>query len=127
MIALLAAGAVSCESLKLGDEGLSKAPETAGATIDTLFATIKDADKVLASAYYYLPYGLISDFDTKLGRDILESITDHFISAKNTEGSGPINLYYNGALSANISGDSAGGEAYRFGSEKDYYAVRYGW
>ena len=126
-IGLFATGMVACESLKLGDAGLSEAPETSGATIDTLFATIKDADKVLTSAYYYLPYGLISDFDTKMGRDILESVTDHFQSGKNTEGSGPINLYYNGALSANISGDSAGGEAYRFGSEKDYYAIRNGW
>ena len=50
-IALLGAGLVACESLKLGDAGLSKAPETSGATIDTLFATLKDADKVLTSAY----------------------------------------------------------------------------
>ena len=127
IIALLAAGMVACESLKLGDAGLSEAPETSGATLDTLFASLKDADKVLASAYYYLPYGLISDFDSKMGKDILESITDHFVSNKHTEGDGPNDLYYTGALGANISGDGAGGEAYRFGSEKDYTAVRYGW
>ena len=128
VIALLAAGAtVACESLKLGDEGLSKAPETSGATLDTLFASLKDADKVLTSAYYYLPYGLISSFDSKMGKDILESITDHFVSNKHTEGDGPNDLYYTGALGANISGDGAGGEAYRFGSEKDYTAIRYGW
>jgi len=126
--ALLGAGAlVSCESLKLGDAGLSEAPETSGATLDTLFASLKDADKVLTSAYYYLPYGLISDFDSKMGKDILESITDHFVSNKHTEGDGPNDLYYTGALGANISGDAAGGEAYRFGSEKDYTAIRYGW
>ena len=79
-IALLGAGLVACESLKLGDAGLSKAPETSGATIDTLFASLKDADKVLANAYYYLPYGLVSSFDSKMGGDFLESITDHFIS-----------------------------------------------
>ena len=128
MIALLTAGAmVACESLKLGDEGLSEAPETSGATLDTLFASLKDADKVLSSAYYYLPYGLISSFDSKMGKDILESITDHFVSNKHTEGDGPNDLYYTGALGANISGDGAGGEAYRFGSEKDYTAIRYGW
>ena len=49
-IALAGAGLVACESMKLGDAGLSQAPETSGATIDTLFASIKDADKVLASA-----------------------------------------------------------------------------
>jgi len=127
IIALFAMGTVACESLRLGDAGLSPAPETSGATLDTLFRSLTDADKVLASAYYYLPYGLISDFDSKMGKDILESITDHFTSNKNTEGSGPINLYYSGALDADISGDAAGGEAYRFGSEKDYYAVRYGY
>ncbi|MBR5905168.1 MAG: RagB/SusD family nutrient uptake outer membrane protein [Bacteroidales bacterium] len=126
-VALLIAGLAACESLKLGDEGLSKAPETAGATIDTLFASLKDSDKVLASAYYYLPYGLISDFDSKMGKDIVESITDHFVSNKHTEGDGPNDLYYTGALGANISGDAAGGENYRFGSEKDYTAIRYAW
>ena len=127
MIAILAAGTVACESLKLGDAGLSQAPETAGATIDTLFASLKDADKVLTSAYYYLPYGLISSFDSKMGKDIVESITDHFVSNKHTEGDGPNDLYYTGALGANISGDAAGGETYRFGSEKDYTAIRYAW
>ncbi len=124
---LLTAAVVSCESLKLGDAGLSKAPESSGATIDTLFASLRDADKVLTSAYYYLPYGLISDFDSKMGRDILESITDHFVSNKHSEGDGPNDLYYTGALGANISGQAAGGEAYRFGSEKDYTAIRYAW
>ena len=132
MIVLLAA-AVSCENLKLGDAGLSKSPETSGATLDTLFATIQDADKVLTTAYYYLPYGLVSSFDKKLGTDILEAITDHYISNRNTEGNGPNELYYNGALSASISGNAVGGEAYRFGSnrsdarpaEVDYYTIRY--
>ena len=126
-IALLGAGVVACESMKLGDAGLSKAPETSGATIDTLFASVKDADKVLTSAYYYLPYGLISDFDSKMGGDFLESITDHFISNKHSDSDGPNNLYYSGGLSANLTGSYAGGENYRFGSEKDYHVIRYAW
>ena len=126
-IALLGAGLVACESLKLGDAGLSKAPETSGATIDTLFATLKDADKVLANAYYYLPYGLVSSFDSKMGGDFLESITDHFISNKHSDSDGPNNLYYSGGLSATLTGAYAGGETYRFGSEKDYTVIRYAW
>ena len=126
-MALLGAGLVSCESLRLGDAGLSKAPETSGATLDTLFSTLKDSDKVLANAYYYLPYGVLSDFDRRLGNDILESITDHYISNKHSDNNGPNDLYYNGGLSANISG---GNEAYRFGGystkkDRDYYAIRY--
>ncbi|MBO4634257.1 MAG: RagB/SusD family nutrient uptake outer membrane protein [Bacteroidales bacterium] len=135
IIALLAAGAVACESLKLGDGGLSEAPQTSGATLDTLFATVKDADKVLASAYYYLPYGIVTDDDNKMGSDILEAITDHYTSNKGTEGDGPNELYYNGALNANVSGNGAGGEAYRFGArrgsyklaEPDYYNIRFAW
>ena len=123
----LGAGLVACESLKLGDDGLSKAPETSGATIDTLFATLTDADKVLTSAYFYLPYGLVSSFDSKMGSDFLESITDHFISNKHSDSDGPNNLYYSGGLSANLTGSYAGGENYRFGSEKDYTAIRYAW
>ena len=126
-IALLSAGLVACESLKLGDAGLSKAPESSGATIDTLFASVKDADKVLANAYYYLPYGLVSSFDSKMGGDFLESITDHFISNKHSDDDGPNNLYYSGGLSANLTGSYQGGEAYRFGSEKDYHVIRYAW
>ena len=126
-IALLGAGLIACESLKLGDAGLSRAPETSGATIDTLFATLTDADKVLTSAYYYLPYGLISDFDSKMGGDFLESITDHFISNKHSDSDGPNNLYYSGGLSANLTGSYAGGENYRYGSEKDYTCIRYAW
>lgn len=125
-VVLLGAGMVACESMKLGDEGLSKAPETSGATIDTLFASLKDADKVLAQAYYYLPYGLVSSFDSKMGSDFLEAITDHYVSNKHSDGDGPNNLYYTGALNANIT-SGTGGETYRFGSEQDYTVIRYAW
>ena len=70
-IALLGAGMVACESMKLGDAGLSQAPETSGATLDTLFATIKDADKVLVQAYYYMPYGLVTELDSNMVSDFL--------------------------------------------------------
>jgi hypothetical protein len=125
-ITLLVAGAVACESLRLGDAGLSKAPETSGATLDTLFASIKDADKVLCEAYYYLPYGLLySSFDDKLGGDILEALTDHYVSKKNTGTTGPA-LYYSGLISASLSKGTSG-MTYCFGSEKDYTAIRYAW
>ena len=126
-IALLGAGMVACESMKLGDAGLSQAPETSGATLDTLFASLKDADKVLLQAYYYLPYGIVTSDDSKMGSDFLESITDHFVSGKHTEGDGPNDLYYTGGLSANMSGHGVGGETYRFDSEQDYKAIRYAW
>jgi len=125
-IVLLGAGLIACESLKLGDAGLSEAPESSGATIDTLFATLKDSDKVLAQAYYYLPYGLYTSFDDKMGNDLLEAITDHYISNSFSDSDGPVYLYYNGALNATIT-ESTSGMAYCFGSEKDYTTIRYGW
>ena len=106
---LLGAGMMACESLQLGDAGLSDAPERSGATIDTLFATVKDADKVLAQAYYYLPYGIVSSFDGKMGNDQLEALTDHYISNKVTDSDGPNLLYYNGGLSASVGSSMASG------------------
>ena len=117
----------SCETLQLGDAGLSEAPETSGATIDTLFATKKDADKVLVTAYANLPYGLTSSFDSKMGGNVLECITDHAHSNRTFGSDGPRNLYYTGSLGSNISSSYAGSEAYRFASEKDYTAIRYAW
>lgn len=127
---LLGAGMMACESLQLGDAGLSDAPETSGATVDTLFATLKDADKVLAQAYYYLPYGIISSFDNKMGSDQLEALTDHYISNKITDSDGPNLLYYNGGLSASVGSSLRRSMAFNFGGtsdDRDYYAIRYGW
>lgn len=117
----------SCESLKLGDAGLSSAPETSGATIETLFATKKDADKVLVTAYANLPYGITSSFDSKMGGNVLECITDHAHSNRTFGSDGPRNLYYTGSLGSNISSSYSGSEAYRFASEKDYTVIRYAW
>ena len=130
MFILLGAGMIACESLQLGDAGLSDAPETSGATIDTLFATVKDADKVLAQAYYYLPYGIVSSFDSKMGNDQLEALTDHYISNKVTDSDGPNLLYYNGGLSASVGSSLRRSMAFNFGGtsdDRDYYAIRYGW
>ena len=124
---LLFGGVIACESLKLGDAGLSKAPESSGATLDTLFANTTDADKVLVAAYWYLPYGIPTDFDSKLDGNFLECLTDEYQSVKRVGDDGPFKLYYTGALGANLNEDQQGGEAYRFGSEYDYRAIRYAW
>ena len=128
MMALLGAGMVACESLKLGDAGLSKAPETSGANLDTLFASLKDADKVLAQAYYYLPYGLTCDFTQKMGGSVLEALTDHYISNSKDSGDGPTALYYTGGLGP---GANSVGFAYKFGAKEsdkkdyDYHVIRF--
>ena len=126
-IAAMTFSVMACTDLKLGDAGLSKAPETSGATLDSLFSSITDADKVLLTAYWYLPYGIATSADSKLGGNCLESLTDLQFSNRNNISDGPQNLYYNGALSASLSSTEAGCEAYRFGSENDYRSIRYAW
>ena len=93
-----------------------------------MFSSAVNADRVLTKAYTYLPYGLPTGdrpYD-KLGVNILEAITDLHYSFRNNMSDGPVNLYYNGALSSNIgTSDLQGREAYRFGSEPEYNAIRY--
>ena len=118
---------LSCSDLRFGDAGLSKAPETSGATLDSLFASLTDADKVLVAAYSYLPYGIPTSGDNKLGGNVIESLTDLQHSACNYISDGPRTLYYNGSLNSSLSTQQAGNEAYRFGSENSYRAIRYAW
>lgn len=119
---------IACSDLKFGDEFLGSQPESSGAVLDSMFNSKINADKVLTKAYTYLPYGLPTGKapDNKLGVNVLEAITDLYQSYRNNVGDGPVNLYYNGLLSAN-NPDTYRSEAYRFGSESQYYAIRYAW
>ena len=120
----------SCSDIRFGDDFLGDHPESSGATLDEMFSSAVNADRVLTKAYTYLPYGLPTGdrpYD-KLGVNILEAITDLHYSFRNNMSDGPVNLYYNGALSSNIgTSDLQGREAYRFGSEPEYNAIRYAW
>ncbi|WP_034040446.1 RagB/SusD family nutrient uptake outer membrane protein [Wocania ichthyoenteri] len=120
---------VSCSDLTFGDEFLGTQPEISGATIDTLFSSKENSDKVLTKAYTYLPYGLPTGGGNhnKLGGVVLENITDINHSFRGNIGDGPANLYYNGALSSSINGVLIGSEAYRYGGEVDWSAIRYSW
>lgn len=117
----------SCSDIKFGDDFLGDRPESSGAVLDTMFNSKLYSEKVLTSAYTFLPYGLPTGSDAalnKLGGNVLESITDLQHSYRSNQNDGPNNLYYNGALSPN---SKVGIEAYRFGSENDYSAIRYAW
>ena len=123
---------VSCYDLRFGDEFLGEHPESSGATLDTLFSSAANAERVLTKAYSYLPYGLPTGKDNghaydKLGLNILESITDLNHSRRENPSDGPRNLYYSGAYGSNINSDGRGCEAYRFGEENEYSAIRYAW
>lgn len=114
----------SCSDLKFGNELLDQQPEIAGSTLDSMFCSKVNADKVLTKAYTYLPYGLPVGGRERLGPSILEAITD--LAQDNLEwvGNGARELYYTGALSASNVGSSA---AYYFSGEKDWSAIRYAW
>ena len=123
---------VSCYDLRFGDAFLGEHPESSGATLDTLFSSAANAERVLTKAYSYLPYGLPTGKDNghaydKLGINILESISDLNYSRRNNPSDGPGNLYYNGTYGSNIGSDYRGTEAYRFGEENEYSAIRYAW
>ncbi len=117
----------SCTEIQFGDGAFSEAPDQEGATIDEMFSSAYNADRVLASAYTYLPYGIPTADDNKLGSNVLECITDLMMSWKAGETDGPANLYYNGAMSNSLNSTISGSEAYTFGDEDSYYAIRYGW
>ena len=51
-------GVCSCSDLTFGDKFLGSQPESSGAVLDSMFSSKINADKVLTSAYTYLPYGL---------------------------------------------------------------------
>lgn len=116
----------SCSEITFGDEFLGTAPELNETSLDTMFNSRLYSEKVLTQAYTYLPYGLpTGGSENKLGLNILESLTDLSSSYRDNASDGPTKLYYNGALSSNHN--AAGNEAYRFGAEADWKAIRYAW
>lgn len=85
----------SCSDIRFGDDFLGDHPESSGATLDEMFSSAVNADRVLTKAYTYLPYGLPTGdrpYD-KLGVNILEAITDLHYSFRNNMSDGPVNLY----------------------------------
>lgn len=130
-ISIIALLSVSCSEIRFGDDFLGDRPESSGADIDTMFNSGVNAEKVLAKAYTYLPYGIPTDGGgrktDKLGYNTLESLTDLNNSFRANESDGPNNLYYNGGLSSMIASTFQGTEAYRFGYEQEYSAIRYAW
>ncbi len=120
----------SCSDLRFGDAFLGEAPESSGATLDTMFNSAANATKVLTKAYTYLPYGLPTGnggIERKMGLNILEALTDLHHSTRNNMSDGPTQLYYNGALSSNLTSTLKNCEAYRFSNENEYSAIRYAW
>lgn len=120
--------ACSCSDIKFGDDFLGTAPELNETTLDSMFSSRLYAEKVLTQAYSYLPYGLPTGTGAavnKLGLNILESLTDLNSSYRDNASDGPGKLYYSGVLSASHS--AAGNEAYRYGGENDWNAIRYAW
>ncbi|MFI3280675.1 MAG: RagB/SusD family nutrient uptake outer membrane protein [Rikenellaceae bacterium] len=127
ILSVIALSVSSCAEIRFGDGAFSEAPDQEGATIEEMFSSTYNADRVLAAAYTYLPYGIPTTDDLKLGANVLECITDLMMSWKAGQTDGPSNLYYNGAMSNSLNSTISGSEAYEFGDEDSYYAIRYGW
>lgn len=115
---------VSCSEISFGDNFLGDQPESSGATIEQMFSSMNEADKVLTRAYQELPYGLPAGNNNKLGGNVLESLTDLCQSFRDNISDGPMKMYYNGALSSTTVDQKA---AYLFGGENDWNCIRYSW
>lgn len=118
--------ACSCSDIRFGDDFLGTAPESNETTLDSMFSSKINAERVLTQAYTYLPYGLPTGGapNNKLGGNVLESITDLCSSNRENASDGPWGLYYNGALTPTSVNTNAN---YCFGSENDWKAIRYAW
>lgn len=121
---LLACGMFSCSDLKLGNKFLGEEPESSGATLEEMFSTRDNAEKVLNQAYTGLIYGIPTSGDDRMGGNITETLTDLCHSYRMNIGDGPNNLYYNGQLSPNNIDTKA---AYFYGGETDWKTIRYAW
>ncbi len=102
--------ATSCSELTFGDEFLGDQPESSGATLDTMFSSAVNADRVLSQAYRNLSFG------SKSGRSS-DIITDLAINCQG-------NPYYTGAINTTSSSSEL---LYSVGGESDWKAIRYAW
>jgi hypothetical protein len=114
----------SCDEITFGDNFLGDAPESSGATLDTMFNSLINSEKVLVRAYTYLPYGLptrASQGYDKMNGHILESCTD----LNYTFGTDAfVGMYYNGSLNSQSNSPH---QIYHYGTELDWKAIRYSW
>ena len=115
----------SCAEVSFWDNFLGDQPESSGATTEEIFSTQANAERVLTYAYTGLMQGIPSQSDSRVGDNLLESITDLCHSFRDNIGDGPRNLYYTGMLSPTVSG--LNNSAYYYGNETDWTTIRYAW
>lgn len=119
--------ATACHDLKFGDEFMGRQPESSGATTKEMFSSNVNAEKVLNKAYSYLPYGVPTGTDAKMGNNTIEAITDLHYSFRNNASDGPVTLYYGGVLDATKESNS---QTYLFANGRggrQWSAIRYAW
>ncbi|MEI7420547.1 MAG: RagB/SusD family nutrient uptake outer membrane protein [Prolixibacteraceae bacterium] len=115
-----------CDKLQIGNSFLEKAPSS-DVTIDTIFSSLKYAQKELWGAYTTLPYGLNLDWSgkgNKLGMDILEGLTD--LNQSYLSWGGIMQLYYNGVYDAGIENSSIATK-YGYTTENSWLGIRKSW
>lgn len=116
----------SCEKLMFGDDFLQKPPGV-DVTVDTIFNSLELAERYLWSGYATLPYGLNVDWgakQTRLGMDILESLTDLCHSFLNWGGA--TTQYYSGQYTAAVE-NAATNTKYNYIREDNWEGIRIGY
>lgn len=89
---------ISCEDLKFGDAFLEKA-QSQEINLDSIFSKKIYAEQALSQVYKSLPFGLptgTGDATSKIGLDILESLTD--LQYSTLSYGGAFTSYYTGSL-----------------------------
>ena len=119
--------AVSCTEIRFGDDFLGDAPESSGATMETMFSREYYAEQVLVKAYSGMPYGLPYKNNGsnvfRFGLTPIEVLTDlcHNFIANNASDLSRSH-YYEGLLSANNVQPNL--DMYYF-SNTDWAAIKY--
>ena len=120
--------AVSCTEIKFGDNFLGDAPESSGATLETMFSSRYYAEQVLTRAYQGLPYGITylnsnNANVMRFGNNPMETVSDLCQSFQQGNASdGAQKDYYSGQLSANTISSPI--DLYVFGAT-DWATVKY--
>ena len=116
-----------CTDLKFGADFLDKAPD-GGMNKDSVFASRVYAERAVAEAYFALPFGLpyqSGSWGPKLGRDILECITDLGVSTLGWNHESDMH-YYNGQYNSADKQWMANSK-YSFTQEHCWESVRAAW
>lgn len=124
LLLVLLVSMASCEDFALGEKFLQK-PPSSDITIDTIFSTAKNAEKILWFSYSKLPYGFPTgyNYESAMYYGVIEGLTD--LSHSTLTWDGPCTIYYTGNYNANT--ERSGATKYRMDQRGVWQGIRNAW